>query len=217
MKIVLAEDVLGRVVLRPTPGTYDGTPSAPDLTLDTSLEQVPAARAALAEALVCLQSVSGELLLDAELHPATAELLSRVTTDRWVHPSPVRFAPADIPDGNLNVKVFDGYSPLTGEWEEGSTEDLWLTLLPADHFAGNMASLRARWIPTNANLVGRSPDPLWETWHRRLAALVLLSHELDARGFVIPHGWTAGVTNLKTYIQLFRSVGLSLTTALPEG
>lgn len=217
MKIIHTSDELGRLVLQATPGTYDATPTAPDLILDVHLEEIPAPRLALAEAFVCLGSVSGELVLDAELHPATAELLPRVTPHRWIHASPVRFAPADIPGGSLNVKVLDGGCTPFLEWADDATEDLWLTLLPADRYAGHMASLRSRWIPTNMDLVGNSPAPLWDTWHRRLATLLLLSHELDVRRFVIPQEWTAEIRHLDAYVQLFRTVGISLTVTIPEG
>lgn len=215
MKIDFTVDVLGRAVLRASPGVYDGTPSAPDLILDVSLDRIPSARLALAEALVCVGSVSGELILDSELHPATAEILSQVMPDRWVHVSPIRFSPVDIPQGSLKVKVCEGDFP-SASWTDGSAEDLWLTLLPADRFIGNIASLRSRWLATNMNLVGRSPDPSRDTWHRRLATLVLLSHELDARQFVIPQNWTDGITNLHIYVQILRTVGLSLITTSPE-
>lgn len=211
MKVVLEEDVIGRVVLRATPDVYDATPSAPDLVVEASVESIPASRLALAESLVFFGSVSGELRLDAELHPATAELLSRLAKDRWVHPSPVRFAPADIPSGSLDVEVLEGFDSSARAWTTDSTEDLRLTLLPAEQFSGHLASLRSRWVPTNAHLVGRSNDPLQDLWHRRLGVLLLLSSELEARQFVIPHEWTTATRDFPTYVQLLRTVGLSLT------
>lgn len=210
MKIEHKQDDFGRFTLTSVPGFYDATPSAPDLIVDAPIGELSPSRLALAEALVHLSSVSGEISLDAEMHPATAEILPLALPGSWIHPNPIRFAPADIPSGSTSVFVSNEASLSPVVDSRDSDTDILLTLLPTDEFAGHLSSLRHRWIPTNAYFVGNAEDTDVERWHRRLSTLLVLSHELDALKFYIPSSWVVNISHLTVYVKLFRTVGLSL-------
>lgn len=210
MKIMHTVDAFGRFTLTPEPGVYDATPPAPDLLVDAQIADVSPSRLALAEALVYMTSIGADLQVDAEFHPATAEILSHVDPNSWIHAHPIRFEPADIPTGSISVAVSDqeGFPNTSNHSTCGA--DIQVTLLRADEYAGQLSSLRHRWITTNADLVGNSHDVYRDRLHRRLSTLLILSDELDVFQYQVPGSWFENINEPQIYIRLLRTVGISI-------
>lgn len=211
MKITRSNDELGRTVLQPQSEDYDAAPPSPPLIVELALSEISEPRLALAETLAFLSSTTGPLYTEAALAPATAEILASESEISNIIPMNIKWKHSDIPYGSMTVLV-DENLPDTHEdiFVQQRSKIYRLHLPSTSDVAGSMALLRERWVPVNASLVGSSKDRHGDICRRYLAALLLLSTELEAGTLVVPDSWTVADNWWATYQGLFKTVGLSL-------
>ncbi|WP_344224384.1 hypothetical protein [Kocuria atrinae] len=214
MNLTHSKDVFGRFCIDAEPTDYDGTPAGSPLIIEFPIYEVPESRLALAEALTFWTSASGGLHTDVPLHPATLEILLSLNDQPVVFPDNVRWKHSDVPLGGLEMWV-DSRSPgEVPQSELSSPSSLYrLHLLRTASAAGNLATLRERWIPVNVEQVGSSLTASIDLWHRRLAVLAVLGTELEVGTYVVPASWLNTISDFAKYQKLFKSVGLTLRTS----
>ncbi|MEX5277891.1 hypothetical protein [Kocuria sp. CPCC 205261] len=204
MKVVHDVDLFDRHILTAVPGEYDATPAAPLLSLDSWPDELTSSRYALAMGVCYLADTSGVLEVAGKFTPATAERLQDIYPHRPISPAPVHFAPADVPHSQLRSRV-----TTRMKMDSPVACDNTLHILRADHFIGRMASTRHLWISSNA-VWSSTDERTCDDFHRLLSVMLLFSHDLNTRVFVLDEDVVPMNLDLAPYNRILRTVGLSV-------
>lgn len=203
MKVVHNVDLFDRHILAAVPGDYDATPASPLLTLNSWPHELTTSRYALAMGLAYLSSTSGTLEVAGKFTPATAERIQDLYPQRTIAPTPIHYAPIDVPHSQLRTKVTTRIT-MDAETDCDNT----LHILRADRFTGQMTSTRDVWVSSNA-VWSSAGKRTRDDFHRLLSVMVLFSHDLNTRTFVLGDGVAPLDLDLTPYNRILRTVGLS--------
>lgn len=185
MKFTSIREVTGRFGIRAQAGEYDGRMLLPELWVDKAPSNVTPDRFAVSSVLAFHAHISGEIIFENGISPATAEAISEFMAPVFVAPQPIQFRPIMLPKGTSEFQVFQNESQKSSTRNAiDETRKITVDIKRSDQWAGSMMSFDRLCLSSNSWLF--SDECLEEQIiYPNLALAVLFSEDFDIDTIVV--------------------------------